>query len=58
MNFEDFLKNPFYEHAARKLTLGQYLDWMKREPGKSPFDEKVIDFLELLLDYVDKGPAF
>lgn len=50
--------NPFALQVDRRKRLGQILNYMKSESCKSPFDEHVIDFLELTLEYQDNSPDF
>lgn len=47
----------FAEYNKCRERMERLLNLMKSEPGKSPFDEWVIDFLELMLEYHDRTPA-
>lgn len=41
--------------AETQRYLEHVLDKMKREPGKSPFDEMVIDFLDEVAELLKTG---
>jgi hypothetical protein len=53
-NLQELTHQMFTRPKEIRAEMERLLHFMKSESGKSPFDEWVIDFLDLLLEYEDR----